>query len=80
MPHIVRGYAELMLIEAANPYFSLSRNILSGEKEAASLFRETDDTRAYVVMPSFETFEQYARRVEAEMPANEGRADKSPPR
>jgi superfamily II DNA or RNA helicase len=29
-----------------------------------------DDTRAYVVMPSFETFEGYARRVEAEMPAN----------
>jgi superfamily II DNA or RNA helicase len=38
----------------------------------------TDDTRAYVVMPSFETFEQYARRVEAEMPANEGSND--PPR
>lgn len=29
-----------------------------------------DDTRAYVVMPSFETFEDYARRVEAEMPAS----------
>jgi superfamily II DNA or RNA helicase len=28
----------------------------------------TDDTRAYVVMPYFETFEAYARRVEAEMP------------
>ena len=27
-----------------------------------------DDTRAYVVMPSFETLEAYARRVEAEMP------------
>ncbi|TAJ96031.1 MAG: DEAD/DEAH box helicase [Gammaproteobacteria bacterium] len=26
-----------------------------------------DDTRAYVIMPSFETFEQYARRVEEEM-------------
>ena len=26
-----------------------------------------DDTRAYVVMPSFETFENYARRVEEEM-------------
>ena len=26
-----------------------------------------DDTRAYVVMPSFETFETYARRVEDEM-------------
>ena len=26
-----------------------------------------DDTRAYVVMPSFETFETYARRVELEM-------------
>jgi superfamily II DNA or RNA helicase len=30
----------------------------------------SDDTRAYVVMPSFETFEVYARRVEAEMPAS----------
>jgi superfamily II DNA or RNA helicase len=29
-----------------------------------------DDTRAYVVMPSFETFESFARRVEAEMPAS----------
>jgi superfamily II DNA or RNA helicase len=28
----------------------------------------TDDTRAYVVMPCFKTFEAYARRVEAEMP------------
>jgi superfamily II DNA or RNA helicase len=38
-----------------------------------------DDTRAYVVMPSFETFVEYARRVEAEMPANDDKADKSPP-
>lgn len=30
---------------------------------------EGDDTRAYVVMPSFEIFEIYARRVEAEMSA-----------
>ena len=29
-----------------------------------------DDTRAYVVMPSFETFEVFARRVEAEMPTS----------
>jgi superfamily II DNA or RNA helicase len=29
-----------------------------------------DDTRAYVVMPSFETFESFARRVEAEMPVS----------
>lgn len=28
-----------------------------------------DDTRAYVVMPSFDTFEAFARRVENEMPA-----------
>jgi superfamily II DNA or RNA helicase len=28
----------------------------------------SDDTRAYVVMPYFNTFEAYARRVEAEMP------------
>jgi superfamily II DNA or RNA helicase len=28
----------------------------------------SDDTRAYVVMPNFKTFEDYARRVEAEMP------------
>ena len=30
-----------------------------------------DDTRAYVVMPSFETFEIYARRVELEMTPNQ---------
>jgi superfamily II DNA or RNA helicase len=29
-----------------------------------------DNTRAYVVIPSFDTFESYARRVEAEMPAS----------
>jgi hypothetical protein len=29
-----------------------------------------DDTRTCVVMPSFETFESFARRVEAEMPAS----------
>jgi superfamily II DNA or RNA helicase len=40
----------------------------------------TDDTRAYVVMPSFETFEEYARRIETEMPTNDGEDDKSPPR
>src|SRR5262249_20766033 len=40
----------------------------------------TDDTRAYVVMPSFETFEQYARRVEAEMPTNERSNIEKPPR
>lgn len=36
-----------------------------------------DDTRAYVVMPSFETFEQYARRVEDEMPVS-ARVDREP--
>ena len=36
-----------------------------------------DDTRAYVVMPSFDTFERYARRVEEEMPAAL-RADREP--
>ncbi len=36
-----------------------------------------DDTRAYVVMPSFDTFERYARRVEEEMPAVV-RADREP--
>lgn len=35
-----------------------------------------DDTRAYVVMPSFETFETYARQVEDEMsPAVRGQSD-----
>jgi len=29
-----------------------------------------DDTRAYVVMPAFSTFDAYARRVEREMPAS----------
>jgi superfamily II DNA or RNA helicase len=38
-----------------------------------------DDTRAYVIMPSFETFETYARRVEEEMPASQ-RANNQPPR
>jgi superfamily II DNA or RNA helicase len=39
----------------------------------------SDDTRAYVVMPSFELFEDFARRVEEEMsPA--ARAEKNPPR
>lgn len=31
-------------------------------------FGPDDDTRAYVVMPSFDTFERYARRIEEEMP------------
>ncbi len=39
---------------------------------------DNDDTRAYVVMPSFEIFEQYARRVEEEM-SEEARKEKSPP-
>jgi len=38
-----------------------------------------DDTRAYVVMPSFDTFEEYARRVEAEMRPSQ-RADVGPAR
>lgn len=37
----------------------------------------TDDTRAYVVMPSFETFEEYARRVEDEMPVSDDKNDQS---
>lgn len=36
-----------------------------------------DDTRAYVVMPSFETLEAYARRVEEEMSAS-ARVDAAP--
>jgi superfamily II DNA or RNA helicase len=39
----------------------------------------SDDTRAYVVMPSFETFEEYARRVEDEMPVNDGKNDAKSP-
>jgi len=31
-------------------------------------FSHEDDTRAYVVMPSFDTFEEYARKIEYEMP------------
>jgi superfamily II DNA or RNA helicase len=34
-----------------------------------------DDTRAYVVIPSFETFELFARRVEAEMPRSAASQD-----
>lgn len=37
-----------------------------------------DDSRAYVVMPSFETFNQYARRVEKEMPINQRGANNAP--
>lgn len=38
-----------------------------------------DDTRAYVVMPSFQTFEAYARRIEDEMSPS-ARAGESSPR
>ncbi|MFC1740115.1 DEAD/DEAH box helicase [Pseudomonadota bacterium] len=38
-----------------------------------------DDTRAYVVMPSFETFENYARRIEEEMSPG-ARVGKAQPR
>lgn len=37
-----------------------------------------DDTRAYVVMPSFETFEAFARRVENEMSPSAANIGKSP--
>lgn len=37
-----------------------------------------DDTRAYVVMPSFETFETYARRVEEEMSPSTRAVDDTP--
>ena len=37
-----------------------------------------DDTRAYVVMPSFETFETYARRVEEEMSPSARAGDGTP--
>jgi superfamily II DNA or RNA helicase len=40
---------------------------------------EDDDTRAYVVMPSFETLENYARRVEDEMSAT-ALKDEGPPK
>jgi superfamily II DNA or RNA helicase len=40
---------------------------------------EDDDTRAYVVMPSFETLENYARSVEEEMSAA-ARKDEGPPK
>lgn len=38
-----------------------------------------DDTRAYVVMPSFDTFEGFARRIEAEMSPS-ARVDSGPPK
>lgn len=40
---------------------------------------EDDDTRAYVVMPSFDTLENYARNVEEEMSAA-ARNDSGPPK
>jgi len=39
---------------------------------------EDDDTRAYVVMPSFQIFEKYARRVEEEM-SEDARTEKAAP-
>src|SRR5262249_49361343 len=36
-----------------------------------------DDTRSYVVMPAFETFERFARRIEEEMPGA-ARIEKEP--
>lgn len=38
-----------------------------------------DDTRAYVVMPSFDVLEAFARRIEEEMPASQ-RKDAGPPK
>lgn len=38
-----------------------------------------DDTRAYVIMPSFDTLEVYARRIEEEMSAS-ARQDSGPPK
>lgn len=40
---------------------------------------EDDDTRAYIVMPSFDTLENYARRVEDEMSAA-ARKEEAPPK
>lgn len=37
-----------------------------------------DDTRAYVIMPSFNTFEAFARRIEEEMPASAKGDDQKP--
>lgn len=38
-----------------------------------------DDTRAYVIMPSFDIFEDFARRIEAEMSPS-ARVDSGPPK
>jgi superfamily II DNA or RNA helicase len=40
---------------------------------------QDDDTRAYVIMPSFDVLEAFARRIEAEMPPNT-RTDNGPPK
>jgi helicase-like protein len=40
----------------------------------------SDDTRAYVVMPSFETFVEYARRIEDEMPSHARKYEATPQR
>jgi len=53
-----------------------------GQVVAAAVVRSAgpaDDTRAYVVMPSFETLEECARWIETEIPANDGEVDKSRP-
>lgn len=39
---------------------------------------DEDDTRAYVIMPSFETFEKYARSVEDEMSPSAKKVDETP--
>jgi superfamily II DNA or RNA helicase len=40
----------------------------------------SDDTRAYVVMPSFQTFDDYARRIESEMPVSTASKGESYPK
>ena len=37
-----------------------------------------DDTRAYVVMPKFETLDVYARRIEREMPSSRRKDEPAP--
>jgi superfamily II DNA or RNA helicase len=57
-------------------YLPSARTELAFRQAVGRVVRTTspdDDTRAYVVIPTLEAFEQYARRVEEEIPHHKGK-------
>jgi superfamily II DNA or RNA helicase len=57
-------------------YLPNARTELAFRQAVGRVVRTTtpdDDTRAYVVIPTLEAFEQYARRVEEEIPHHKGK-------